>query len=302
MLTTALIALGVTLTDGVASSEGAADNGGLTVPPDQDTYYVSLGDSLSVGTMPDAQGHDHISQRGYAEAIKPVLGRTLSNLHLVKLGCSGETSSSLIHGDRTCYRRRGDTQLGEATAFLRSHRGQVALVTVDVGTNDVERCGSGGTLDRGCLRRGLAGLQRNMQTILSGLSSAAGPNPPPLLGLNSYDPMLAYWVTGPGGPSRARATLPLFDALNSSLARAFRANGFTLVDVAGRFSGHDFSNHGTSPGFVVPRAVDRVCRWTFSCSPPPRDLDDHANPTGYRVIAGSILGTMGRAIASRGGR
>ena len=46
----------------------------------------------------------------------------------------------MIHGGICRY--PGGSQLAAAAAFLRAHRGHVLLVTIDIGANDPEVCGS----------------------------------------------------------------------------------------------------------------------------------------------------------------
>jgi hypothetical protein len=35
----------------------------------------------------------------------------------------------------------------------------------------------------------------------------------------------------------------------------------------------------------LPLDVERICQWTWMCTPPPLGPDIHANTTGYGVIA-----------------
>jgi hypothetical protein len=69
-------------------------------------------------------------------------------LRLVNFGCAGATTTSLI-STRGCRRGAlgpggrkygGRTQLAGATRYLRRHRGEVGLVTVSIGGNEVTRC------------------------------------------------------------------------------------------------------------------------------------------------------------------
>ena len=101
-------------------------------------YYLALGDSLSVGIQPDAAGTDVPTDQGYPDQLEGMLQRRGHDLRLVKLGCSGETTVTLINGG-ICSYPGGGTQLAAASQFLRQHRGQV-------------HCGSGGR-SRGCGRR-----------------------------------------------------------------------------------------------------------------------------------------------------
>src|SRR5580658_2057464 len=104
------------------------------------TYYLALGDSLSRGVQPDAAGAASQTAQGYPDLVYARLRRGHPGLRLVQLGCPGETTATMMHGGICRY--PGGSQLAAAAAFLRAHRGQVLLVTLDIGANDPEDCGS----------------------------------------------------------------------------------------------------------------------------------------------------------------
>ena len=104
------------------------------------TYYLALGDSLSQGVQPDAAGASVETGQGYADQLYAALLPAHPGLRLVKLGCPGETSRTMIDGGICRY--PGGSQLAAAVAFLRAHRGHVFLITIDIGANDPEDCGS----------------------------------------------------------------------------------------------------------------------------------------------------------------
>src|SRR5919201_1120833 len=60
-------------------------------------YYVSLGDSLSVGVQPTSSHFDETND-GYADQLWRIERAKDGNLVLVKLGCSGESTTSMIEG------------------------------------------------------------------------------------------------------------------------------------------------------------------------------------------------------------
>jgi len=110
------------------------------------TWYLALGDSLSVGVQPDAAGASVETGQGYADQLHAALLPAHPGLRLVKLGCPGETSRTMIDGGICRY--RGGSQLAAAVAFLRAHRGRVFLITIDIGANDPEDCGSQAPLSK----------------------------------------------------------------------------------------------------------------------------------------------------------
>lgn len=65
---------------------------------------------------------------------------------LVKLGCSGETSYTMIRGGICRY--PAGSQLAQAKHFLRTHRRHVSLVTIDIGANDPNSCFLGNPLSK----------------------------------------------------------------------------------------------------------------------------------------------------------
>ena len=121
----------------ITACSGPATSHAVATPA---TYYVALGDSLSQGVQPDAAGASVETGQGYADQLYAVLHRSQPTLRLVKLGCPGETTGTMIRGG-ICHYSDG-SQLAAAAAFLTAHRGHIFLVTIDIGANDPEDCGS----------------------------------------------------------------------------------------------------------------------------------------------------------------
>jgi lysophospholipase L1-like esterase len=146
-------------------------------------YYVSLGDSLAESFQPNLD-----FQHGYAEQLYAALRVQDPTLKLVKLGCGGETTLSMVD-PYLPYEGRGashfcdfphGSQLAEAVSFLNAHRNFVRLVTIDIGANDVFQFGDGAE----------AVIGANLPRILADVRAAAGPAVP-ILGMNYYDPFVA---------------------------------------------------------------------------------------------------------------
>src|SRR5260370_40062709 len=97
--------------------------------------YLALGDSLAFGYQPDLD-----FSHGYADYF-------MSNLthhgikHIANLGCPGETSSTFIIGDCPYPFLRKypyiGPQLAAAVTYLKSFKGQISPVTLDIGANDL---------------------------------------------------------------------------------------------------------------------------------------------------------------------
>jgi lysophospholipase L1-like esterase len=258
----------------VLSPAGAAAGASDAAP----VYYLSLGDSLAAGTQPDRL----FTNEGYADQLATLLRPRMPNLRLVKLGCPGETTTSMItpdlpyegrSGRNACHYPRG-SQLAEAVSFLHAHQRSIALVTIDLGPNDLFRGG------------GFAAIQANLPKILAALRNGAGPGVP-IVGMNFYDPRLAQVWFDPAHPGDLGAldgeiaNALLFNDLIESL---FAAAGDPVADVEAAFRTTDTTLVGTTPRDVV-----LVCAWTWICAP---EQDIHANATGYGVIAVAFLAKL----------
>ena len=242
-------------------------------------YYLALGDSLSTGVQPiGPEAFQFRTDEGYADQLAQLARRHMPGLEVVKFGYPGESTETMIDGRLGVYEH--GSQLLEAVAFLREHRGSVAFVTIDIGFNDVL------TRDLDGLVLGMSAVSRNLPSILRELRKAAGPATP-IVGMTIYDPLLACWLEGQEGREFAR--LSVFSAvlpMNAHLARIYRAAGMAVADVEGEFSTTDFETPVSVEGIgTVPLNVARILAWTWAGAPPPLGPDMHANSLGYRAIA-----------------
>jgi hypothetical protein len=172
------------------------------------------------------------------------------------------------------------SQLEAALAFLRAHRHQVRLVTIDIGGNDVNGCVSFATgIDENCFRQGLFTIALNLFVTVAALRHAAPEAT--IVGMTYYDTALAAYPTGPAGQALAKASLPLAHQLNGLLTLIYRLAHFRVADVAGAFSTDDMTTIVNG----LPLDVVRICQWTWMCAPAPLGPDIHANTAGYGVIA-----------------
>lgn len=274
LIATALVGTALT---GVASS--AADE----VPVH---YYLALGDSLSRGYMPGVGDTD----QGYADDVFATLQAKDPSLQLVKLGCSGETTSTMINGGKCTDRYPlGTSQLAAAEQFLRDHDGAVSYLTLDIGANDVDNCASAGSIDAACVTQGVVTITQNLNTILSGLVGAFGSSHPRAVGMAYYDPFLAEWLAGTSGMVVATASVPLLATINTDEALLYLLHGFRFSDVSRTFHTLDFLTQSTvAPYGTLPNNVAYICQYTFMCS----QQNIHPTVAGYQLIAGTLVGTL----------
>ena len=242
-------------------------------------YYLSLGDSLAASDQPNGD-----VTHGYAEQLYASLVADEPKLRLVKLGCGGESSVSMRFGSQdptvvaSCATPSGykdlypkGTQLAEAVSFLQAHKDKVALVTIDVGSDDLQRLDAQGNLvicllePAGCASQ-QARLAANLGVILADLRAAAGPDVP-IVGMTYYDVFAPLWFTD---PATALFVGGRVDDFNAVLDSTYAAAGDPVADVAGTFENG-----------IYPDSALNVCAWTWFCS-----LGDvHPNTAGYGEIA-----------------
>jgi lysophospholipase L1-like esterase len=249
-------------------------------------YYVALGDSLAVGTQPIGAPPFFETEEGYTDQLFARLVVQRPKLRLVKFGCGGESTVSMRHGSQapavaaSCgppdfYRHRypHKTQLAEAVHFLRAHRNEVALVTIDIGGNDVAG------------PSGVGPMLANLPVILDELRTAAGPDVP-VVGMTYYAPFLPVaWAEG--GLPAVRADVAGATAFNDALEGVYEAAGDPVADVEQAFGTTDFTLDGGTPANVL-----LICRWTWMCAPPPLGPDIHPNAAGYGVIAQAFIDVL----------
>lgn len=267
----------------------ANDNNGVR-------YYVSLGNSLSVGIQPDATGANQLTDEGYADQLFDIIEPGFRKIRLVKLGCPGETTVTMMEGGICTYPK--GSQLAEALQFLHAHKDKVALVTIDIGANDFlsADCIEGTAVDFACIQGAFSRLAVNLATILSALREVAHPETR-IVGMNYYNTFLAAWLTGPEGQMLAVQSTQLATLLNDVvLGPTYAAFGIPVADVAGAFRSDDFATLVPFPTpdspFQVPVNVAIICQLTWMCAPAPVGPNIHANPAGYGVIAATFAATL----------
>ena len=236
-----------------------------------DGWYLALGDSLAAGFQPTTGDQ---KERGYAGPVLEGVRKTQPGTRLTNLGCSGETTTTMLRGGLCRYPE--GSQTAAAVAFLRANAATTRLVTLDMGANNVLRC-SRPAVDQACAKSTTATVTKELTSILGQLRAVA-PKVEIVL-LTYYDPLLAAWRQGPEGKAVAAQSQPLLGALNAQIAAVAKGAGAKVADVAGAFATAD----GT--GSPQPTNVTRICDWTWMCS----RGDIHANDAGYAAMAQAVL-------------
>ena len=249
--------------------------------------YLALGDSLAFGLQIAKLKEQIVAGAvrpesfdiGYVDVLAAHLRGKAPNLTLVNLGCPGESTTSFVNGPcgfATSGKPFGTTplplhasypgaQLATATDYLTKHSGEVGIITLDIGINDLRAVQLGcpeGDGFTSCVSASLPpALDRaaaNLRTIQARLRAAA-PDARILVG-TYYN-----WLAIADSDSDSDRFV---EALNGTITAAATEAGAGVVDVFPAFN----------------RSGDaraRLCDLTLFCTA-ARDL--HPSDAGYRVI------------------
>jgi lysophospholipase L1-like esterase len=243
-------------------------------------YYLALGDSLAVGVQPDANGDLRPTSQGYADDLHSLYRRFLPALQLTKLGCSGETTTSMITGQQSPCTYPAGSQLRQAIAFLQAHPNRVLLITIDIGGDNLLGClRLDSPIDPACVVNATQTAATDLTTILATLRAYA---PGVLIvGMNYNDPLVAAAVFGQAGRTLAAVSLQATAAFNQALEAVYDALLVPVADVAEAF------RTNTTTVNVVNVAI--ALTWTWMGAPPPRGPDVHPNAIGYLAITSAFV-------------
>jgi lysophospholipase L1-like esterase len=255
------------------------------------TYYVSVGDSYSVGYQPGIG-----ATTGYAGYVTKKTHLTLANF-----GCGGATTTSIIDSvgcpdvlphTAGAHLYPTTTQAAAADAFITAHRGHIGLITVSIGGNDVTACAAQAS-PIPCVATAVTSIDQNVTTLATGLRSAAGPKVP-IIGLTYPDVILGDYVY-PAQPATAarmalaaQSVVAFKTLINPALAKAYAAAGGVFVDVTAATGAYTplTTTVTVAPYGTIPQAVARVCTLTWFCAVG----NIHATNAGYALI-GKLVAT-----------
>lgn len=262
-------------------------------------YYVSLGDSLAASIQPGPDGQNIETTEGYAEQLFAILAANNPNLELVKFGCPGETTVTMIEGGICDY--PAGSQLDEAAQFLVNNRDNIFLVTYDIGVNDIlssdciDQSASPPVVDVECLQALFPVIGSNLSIIAGTLFSAVNADTP-VIGMNYYNTFLALWFLGPEGQLLAQLSDQLVQAFDFSVIMPVNdLYGFPTANVYGAFDAGNFTDTVQFPPFgQVPINVITLCQLTGMCPPPGSGIPPniHPNTDGYAVITQAFVAVL----------
>ena len=281
--------------------------------------YISIGDSYSVGYQSAALGNTS-GFTGYVARKK--------QYQLENFGCGGATTGSLFTQigcppggsaatDAAPYPTSSQVQAVLAFIAAPANAGNVKLVTVSIGGNDVTGCASSPD-PIGCVSVAATGIRQNVTSLVTQLDSALtanGDSSAHIIGITYPDVFLGDYVAPIGSTNKLRAVQSklAFDflinpALKKSYTRVTRGafvnvtrapNGVATAGVdTGSFDNTTYAYTGpTAPlqgfGNAVPAPVVEVCTITWYCNPSTFG-DIHANTNGYHFIGSLIVAKLAK--------
>jgi lysophospholipase L1-like esterase len=274
LATIGLVALGLVALPAMAQASKATP-----------TYYVSLGDSYSVGYQPGLG-----ATAGYTAYVQKK-----SHLTLANFGCAGATTTSILTtvGCTDVLPKTAGavpypttTQAAAAEAFITAHRGHIGLITVSIGGNDVTACAAQAN-PLPCVEAAVTSITANVTTLAVALRAAAGPKVP-LIGLTYPDVILGDYVypSLPATPARialAKLSVVAFETLvNPALTKAYAQGKGVLVDVTTATGAYGSLTKTVryKPYGRIPVPVAKVCTLTWFC----KEGNIHATTSGYTLI------------------
>jgi lysophospholipase L1-like esterase len=260
-------------------------------------YYVSLGDSYAAGFQPTGpDGVGRTTTNGFAYQVLGLASAHGYHLRLVNFGCEGATTTSLFRNPGCSLLGPGaphypsQSQAAAVESFLHQHQGNIGLVTVSIGGNDVTECASSSD-PIGCVVKAVTTISTNLSILLPALRTASGPEVP-IVGITYPDVALGDYLSSKAA-DRALATLSVAafkDVINPALQKQYEAVGATFVDVTSATGAYTPFDQTTSlaPYGIIPVAVAQICQLTYFCE----YGDIHPRTVGYTKIAELISAAL----------
>jgi lysophospholipase L1-like esterase len=265
------------------------------------TYYVALGDSYAQGVQPIGPNQADVpTNKGYVDDVYKRLHKSHPGLKLVKLGCGGATTDSMINGTKPCpidkvpyaSTSKKTSQLTYASKWIKAHRAGVAFVTISIGGNDFASCAGAGDTNAiaACTLKGIDKMKKNLPVIAKAVRTAAGKKPV-IVGSTYPDVVLGAYVKSDSGKDLAKASVTIFKkSINPALKNAYKKRNIRFADTTVAFGGYiPFSKMTTlAPFGEIPVAVANICKLAWYCTDRATP-DIHLKPDGYIKFGGIIM-------------
>ena len=256
-------------------------------------FYLDIGASASLGTQPNGiPAHNgHRTKTGYSNDVVALERHHGMSLVMREIGCPGETVQRILGQLKDACYKLPTTQLSIATEYLRAHQGEIGVVTIDLGFNNIRPCLARTVTIETCVNAGVTAVRQYLPSIVNQLQHAAGPLVH-FVGLEYSDPFLAYYLDGPSGRVIAQQGLVAMNSMNAALGAVYRASSVPIANVPGLFDSQSTRPATMAHVGVVPQNVARACAGSWMCTSPPFGPDDHPNNVGYMIIARAITATL----------
>ncbi len=217
----------------------------------------------------------HRDAHGFAYQVVTLARTRGYHFILRNFACDGATTTSIVNQvgcpvrapgpDAMSYPTR--TQAAAADRFIA--RGQVGLITVSIGGNEILGCTDSASFTP-CVTQALPGIEANLHTLLAGLRQAVGPKVP-IVGLTYPDVFLGLNTSNdPSQKSVAVVSVAGFQKLfNPALEAEYRAVGAVFGDVTDATGTNvpltETTPWPSAPSGSIPIAVADVCSLTYYC-------------------------------------
>lgn len=262
-------------------------------------YFVSIGDSYATGDRP-GDGAVGSSRDGFAYLLADRVAAR--DWELTNFGCTGETADAMAFESGCADHARAldgpaypaAPQAVAAADFIAQHRGNIGLVTIVMGGNDIVGCldQASARSAQACAEAAIPRITLSLDALLSRIRSVAG-DAVPIVGL-TYINVFAADSLSPDSADRQRvefSTILFRSFLNPALAQTYAKYGAQFIDVTALAGGYlPSTDKGVVPGHgTVSATVARVCALSYYCG----DGDPHPNQAGHRLIAEEIARRSG---------
>eukprot|EP00934_Nitzschia_sp_Nitz4_P003795 Nitzschia sp. Nitz4//scaffold199_size41809//38612//39655//NITZ4_007459-RA/size41809-processed-gene-0.38-mRNA-1//-1//CDS//3329540588//3785//frame0 len=267
---------------------------------------LAIGDSMVAGVTGI---DDLVSVVGFVDVLFSELQANYSFDTLANSACPAETTSKFlfpsgsdpsatecnVRGDASlCYSGfcdadkfprgvEGDSQMEAVETYLADHSGEVGLIVLAIGADDLLACNTDNFIT--CVPSAYDAISTNLEEIMTRLFAAA-PGVP-VIGYVYHDPFMAYYLPN-GDNSLATIYELLLTTGNDLLTGLYEQFGVYVVNGYTAINGYDQSGD--------PRQdVVNTCLYTGMCDMVDgvwnvgENPDYHPNEAGYKLVAMEYL-------------